>query len=98
MVDVDDSDQKEYINKLINTFFGHVIYHLYLFFKGNLNENSFWYLQDLLVTMVDINNEVYIEYVKKLINILFYPMDPGCSSNSGTNTTVNQQGIISRNK
>ena len=38
--------------------FCHVIHHLYLFFKGKSNKNSFRCLRDLLVTMVDVDNEV----------------------------------------
>ena len=48
-----------------------MIHHLYLFFEGKLNENSFRYLRDLLATMVDVDNGDKKEYIKKLINIFF---------------------------
>ena len=58
MVDVDNEVYIEYIKMLINIFFCHVIHQFYLFFEGKSNENSFSYLRDLLVTMVDVDNEV----------------------------------------
>ena len=60
---VDDGDQKEYIKKLINIFFCHVIHHLYLFFGGKSNENSLRYLQGLLATMVDVDESDQKEYI-----------------------------------
>ena len=71
MVDIDDGDQKEYIQKFINIFFGHVIHHLYLFLreiKGKSSENDFNYLGDMLAIMVDVDDGDQKEYTKKLIN------------------------------
>ena len=67
-----DIDQKEYIKKLINVFCDtdidiHVIHHLYQFFYGKSNEYGFRYLQDMLATIVEVEDGEQ----KKVINILF---------------------------
>ena len=62
---------KEYIKKLNNIFFCHLIHHLYLFFSVKTNANGYRYLRDMLANMEDVDDGDQKEYIKKYINIFF---------------------------
>ena len=57
MVDIENEYQEDYIKKVMNLSFGHMIHHFCLVFQYKLIENTFKYLRDMLDTMVDIENE-----------------------------------------